>query len=184
MRMRFRSLLLLPLLAAAVRGSPVAVDPTRSSVEIAVKATVGSFVARLGNFDATITIPTGKGAMPTATFRFAFASIKTGNEQRDRDMNDWQQTDRFPTAAFTLASLETTAPGVVVAHGRLLLHGIERPLSFPVSLEIAGTSVTVTGDLVVDTREFGLPVIRKFVVLKVDPVVRVHFRLQGSRSGT
>jgi iron complex transport system substrate-binding protein len=36
------------------------------------------------------------------------------------------------------------------------------------------------GDASLDTREFGLPVIRLFGLLKVDPVVRVRFHLQGT----
>jgi polyisoprenoid-binding protein YceI len=181
--MRFSALFLLPLLAVALRAAPLVADPARSSVTIAVTATVGSFVAHLGDYEATMDFSPESGNVAAAAFRFRFASITTGNAQRDRDMNDWQQSDRFPTAVFTLTSLERPGGGGAVAHGTLLLHGVERPLSFPVSLEAAGGSVAVTGDLVVDTREFGLPVIRKFVILKVDPIVRVHFRLQGRGPG-
>ena len=179
--MRFRSLLILPILAAAVRAAPIAADPARSSVDIAVKATVGSFVAHLRDFEASMEISPGPAEATAAAFRFRFSSISTGNAQRDRDMNDWQQSDRYPTAVFTLTSLERTAGGGTIAHGMLLLHGVGRPLSFPVSLQLGPDSIAVTGDLVIDTRDFALPVIRKFVVLKVDPVVRVHFHIQGGR---
>ena len=51
--MKFRLALWASLLGAWVaHAAPVALDPVASRVEIAVKATVGSFVGRLPQFDA------------------------------------------------------------------------------------------------------------------------------------
>ncbi len=175
---------LAPLVAALAGGPLVIVDPAQSRVEISVKSTIDSFVAQLREFDAAITVQAQTGQVEAAVFRFDFASIKTGKTDRDRDMNEWQQTARFPEVVFTLAALEPAAGGKSLARGQLRFHGVERAVSFPVSIGREKTDFTVDGDVVIDTRDYGLPVIKKFLVLKVDPVVSVHFHLQGKVAGS
>jgi polyisoprenoid-binding protein YceI len=80
-----------------------------------------------------------------------------------------------------LTSLEpATAPDSgFVAVGRLTFHGITRDLRFPASVIRDTGNYAIDGDATVDTREFGLPIIRMMGVLKVDPLVHVRFHLQG-----
>jgi polyisoprenoid-binding protein YceI len=120
------------------------------------------------------------GAVTTSKVAFHFNDVKTGNEKRDREMNEWQQTEKFPEGEFTLDSLTTVAPGKFTVRGRLTFHGSTHELSFPAAISRDGVAVTVDGEAVVDTRVFGLPVIRKFAVLKVDPLVTVRFHLAGN----
>ena len=54
---KFKPILWLPLVVVAVaQGSPVFLDMDESGVEIAVKATIGSFVARLQDYEASVTV--------------------------------------------------------------------------------------------------------------------------------
>jgi polyisoprenoid-binding protein YceI len=154
-------------------------DMAQSHVEIAVKATVGSFVARLQVFDLLITATPQTGQIESAVFRSDFAAIKTGNADRDRDMNEWQQTDKFPDVMFTLTTIEPAASRKSIAHGQLRFHGVERSVSFPISIESKAQIIAIEGDATIDTRDFELPVITKYYVLRVDPVVHLHFHLQG-----
>jgi polyisoprenoid-binding protein YceI len=177
---KFRRILWLPLVMAVVGNSaPVVIDMAQSHVEIAVKATIGSFMAQLQIFDLIVAATPRTGQIESAVFRSNFAAIKTGNSDRDRDMNDWQQTDRFPNVVFTLTALEPAYSGKSIARGRLRFHGVERLVSFPISIEIKAQIVGIDGDVTIDTRDFGLPVISKYYFLKVDPVVHLYFHLQG-----
>ncbi len=165
--------------AVACNGSPVVMDMAQSHFEIAVKATIGSFVADLQLFDLLITTTPRAAQIESAVFRSTFSAIKTGNVDRDRDMNDWQQTDKFPNVMFTLAALEPEPSGKSIARGQLRFHGIERSVSFPISIETKAQIIAIEGDVTIDTRDFGLPVITRFYFLKVDPIVHLHFHLQG-----
>lgn len=173
------------LLAAASLGSALPgfaarleCDPVQSRVEVIVKATVDSFTGRLEQFDPEVVIgPDGR--VTTARFRFRFADVKTGKEKRDRAMHEWQQTGTFPDGEFLLDSLVPETGGAWHAHGRLRLHGHTQPLDFPVTIVTQGPVSAIDGEAVVDTRGFGLPVIRLLGLLKVDPLVRVRFHLQG-----
>ena len=172
------------MVVAAARGSPVILDMNQSVVKIAVKATVGSFVADIRDYDASVTVTPQTGQVGAAVFRFSFASIKTGNVKRDRDMNVWQQTDRYPEVVFTLTSLEPMTRGKSFAHGRLRFHGVERTLSFPISIETDKQTIVMEGDVKIDTRDYGLPVIKKYFILMVEPILKLHFHLQGKVAGS
>ncbi len=160
---------------------PLAVDAAQSRVEVAVKATFDSFVGKLENFEAVIMIDPESGGIVRARFAFRFADVKTGNEDRDAAMHEWQDTPAHPEGVFTLGSIERDEAGTGLrARGTLVLHDRSKELVFPVSVTHDHDAYAIDGDATVDTREFGLPIIRKFKILKVDPEVHVRFHLQGA----
>ena len=181
--MRLPPLLLLCVAASLgsalpIRAARFECDPGQSQVEVVVKATVDSFHGHLEKFDPEITFgPDGRVA--SARVRFHFSDVKTGKEKRDRAMHEWQHTGEFPDGEFSLDGLTPEADGQWRAHGHLRLHGRTQPLAFPVAIVTQGEVWAIDGDAVVDTREFGLPVIRMMGLLKVDPLVHVRFHLQG-----
>jgi polyisoprenoid-binding protein YceI len=160
--------------------STVTIDRAQSQIEIAVKATGDSFVGKLADFTPTVLLDAASAKVTTAKVAFHFADVRTGNEKRDHEMNVWQQTDKFPDGEFTLAGLEAAGAGKFTARGALTFHGVTQSLVFPVSIARDGATLTVGGEVVVDTRAFGLPIIKKFVVAKVDPLVTVRFHLVGN----
>ena len=154
-------------------------DRSESHVDIAVKATVDSFVARLEDFDVTVTIDPETAQVGSTVFRADLAAVKTGRADRDGDMNAWLQTVQYPQVRFELTAMDRGPDGALTARGRFQLHGRQRDVSFPAKVGVDHGLVTIDGSAALDTREFGLPVIRKFLVLTVDPVLHVRFHLQG-----
>jgi polyisoprenoid-binding protein YceI len=172
------------LLAGSLTGTEkfLTIDKANSHIEIAVKATADSFVGKLTDYTPTLTLDSATGKVTAAKIAFHFNDVKTGNEKRDREMHVWQQTGKFPDGDFTLETLEPSAVGKLVARGTLNFHGVAHPLEFPVTITQGESGVMVEGNAVIDTRLYGLPVIHKFLLLKVDPVVGVRFHLVGSVS--
>lgn len=168
---------LLPVLATAA-PVPLVVDKDQSRVEIVVAATVDSFTGKLSAYAADIAVDDGR--VSSAKIGFRFADVRTGKEARDEAMHEWQETAKYPEGLFELAMLEPAADGRLMARGKLTLHGVTREIAFPVSVTTDHTLYAIDGEAALDTRDFGLPVIRKFMVLKVDPLVKVRFHLQGS----
>ena len=156
------------------------VDRLQSHVGIAVKATMDSFAGKLTEFVPTVLVDGDTGQVTAAKVTFHFSDVKTGDEKRDREMHAWQQTEKFPDGEFVLASLAASAAGKLSARGALTLHGVTQTLAFPVTVKHDGGAFIVDGEAVVDTRQFGLPVIHKFGFLKVDPLVTVQFHLAGT----
>lgn len=158
------------------------IDQGNSRIEIAVKSTVDSFVGKLVAYTPTLTLDSVAGKVTAAKIAFHFNDVKTGDEKRDHEMHIWQQTEKFPDGDFTLGTLEPSTDGKLVAHGTLTFHGAAHALEIPVKVARTESSVTVDGEAMVDTRLCGLPVIRKFGLLKVDPIVGVRFHLVGTVS--
>ena len=182
MQPRYFTLALLAASMAAVSAAerPLLIDYPQSRVEVAVKATVDSFVGRLNAYELEITLA-DDGSVKAARLGFHFRDIATGKEARDKSMHKWQQTDTYPDGVFLLTSLQPGDGGNATAFGRLTLHGVSRDLRFPVSINRDGSRYAIDGDAPIDTREFELPIIRMFGLLKVDPIVHVRFHLQGTR---
>lgn len=180
MKTRLCLLALIPF-ATMAGAERLRVDERHSSVEIDVRATVDSFTGRLEDYDPVILLDDA-GEVTSATVSFHFEDVKTGKDERDRQMHEWQQTKRNPDGVFRLDSLTPSPEGDgFKARGRLEFHHTARELVFPVSITRDGPLIAIDGIAHVDTRDFDLPVIRKFLLLKVDPDVVVRFHLQGVR---
>lgn len=166
--------------ARTLSAETLVIDKTRSRVEADVKATVDSFTGQLQDYDARIAVDPASNRITAATFRFQVADFKTGKDARDAKLHAWQDTAHHPDAEFTLGRIEPAADGRLLAHGEFRFHGVAQPLEFPVALIVDHTTYALDGEATVDTRRFGLPIIRVMAFLKVDPLVKVRFHLQGT----
>lgn len=174
---------------ALVAGSALAaersleIDRTHSRIDVDVHATGDSFTGSLKQFEPMVVV-TDDGRVTAARLAFKFRDVVTGKTKRDQAMHEWQHTAEHPDAVFVLTSLESgPAPaGGQLALGRLTFHGITREIRFPVSLLREGERTVIDGAAPIDTREYGLPIIRMFGFLKVDPIVKVRFHLEGRTS--
>ena len=163
---------------------PLQIDAARSRVDIEVKATVDSFVGRLERYEAQVLVDPEAGEVRQARFAFHFTDVRTGKDDRDEQMHAWQDTERHPDGLFVLRNFERDSEGRTLANGTLTLHDLARDITFPVAVTRDGGLYAIDGDATLDTRDFGLPVIKKFLLLKVDPEVHVRFHLQGRISDT
>jgi len=157
----------------------LAIDPARSAVDIDVSATADSFTVHMQRFSASIAVDGEVGNVVTADVHFRFADLKTGDDERDAEMDSWAQMEQFPDGGFTLDSAGQGDSGQYSVRGRLRLHGVERDVQIPVLVSVNPQGLVMEGTASLDTRDYGLPVYRKFFFFKVDPVVQVRFRLVG-----
>jgi polyisoprenoid-binding protein YceI len=172
------AILALPM-ATRVNGALFVMDRAESHVDIAVKSTLDSFVARLENFDVAITVDPESGRVESTAFHAYLSAVKTGLADRDRNMSVWLETNKFPQVVFELRAVDRGPNGTFTAHGRFQLHGQQRDIRFPVTVTVNRGQTTIDGTVPLDTQDFGLPIIR-FWVLTVDPLVQVHFHIHGS----
>lgn len=160
---------------------PLVFDPAHSTVDVAVQATVDSFTGRLSRYELTGSVDAA-GRIARAELSFRFRDLLTGKPKRDVAMHEWQRTAQFPDAQFTLNALSPAAGGTWLAQGSFKFHGVAKQVEFPVTVARDGDRYAVDGDAAIDTRDFGLPIIRMMAFLKVDPVVHVRFHFQGKAS--
>jgi len=166
-------------LRAAPEGQALELDPERSSLEVQVQSTFTTFHGTLSRFQANIRVDAAHQQVVRAEIHFAFADLKSGIALRDRHMREWEDAEHYPDVTFRLDSVEAAPGNRLLVHGGLILHGIEHAISLPVSLLVAGPVYAIDGEVEVDYRDFGLPMIHRFGLLTVEPRLVVRFHLQG-----
>jgi polyisoprenoid-binding protein YceI len=160
--------------------TPLVIDKAHSNIEAGVKSTMDNFSVKLAVYDAIVSVETAEKRIGSAQIKFRFADLKTGKENRDVEMLHWEQTDKFADCVFNLEALLPAADGTFSARGKFTLHGVTKETSFPVTIGFKEPDAyTIDGNLPIDTRDYGLPVIRNFAILKVNPVLQVKFHLEG-----
>jgi len=174
---------LAPQLFAA--STPLTLDKEHSSVEVAVKATMDSFTAKLLAYDATLNADLEAKQIQNAQVKFRFADVKTGKDKRDTEMHHWQQTEQFPDCVYVMDSLKPATGDSYTATGKFTLHGVTKEISFPITISFqANGSIKLDSEFTLDTQNFGLPIFKKFGMLKVDPLLKVKFHLEGRSAST
>lgn len=167
-------------LLPGLRAAELVIDRAHSQFDIEVKATVDSFTGHLADYQAAIDVNDTAHRIDQARFDFAFTAVKTGKDARDKKMGDWAETGRYPQGHYEMTSLDAGPDGHYTAHGKLTLHGVTKPLDFPLAVATMGAVWSLDGEATIDTRDYDLPVIRMALVMKVDPVVKVRFHVQGA----
>ena len=175
-----RSLLaLLALVPTFLVATPLTVDPATVKIEVEARATMHGFTGKLDTATVALEGDPASGAITAATVRFAWADLKTGDKARDKEMLAWA-AGKNPDGVFKLATLAPTAgTDTFTASGSLALNGQTRDLSFPVKVARTAAGWTIAGETKIDHRDWGLPKIRKFGLLTVDPIVVIRFSLNA-----
>jgi polyisoprenoid-binding protein YceI len=175
-----RQLTLLLALPAFVLAQEVRlkIDKTRSFIDVDVKATVDSFIGRLEGYETVIPLD-ATGKIKIAQISFKFTNLKTGKTDRDAKMLEWLGGG-VPEGKFELGTLALAPDGQGVANGNLTFHGVTQRIEFPVQITKADDTTTIAGEATIDYRNWNLKVIRLMMALKVDPIVKVKFKLIGS----
>lgn len=176
------SLLLLPLFITArlLSAELLSVDKDRSSIEVAVKATMDPFTAKLSAYDAALTADASPARIASAQVKFRFLDVKTGKDKRDAEMHKWQQTDQFADCLYVMEKLAPAGGDNFTATGKFTLHGVTKEISFPIAIRFQPDgSCKLDSDFPLDTQDYGLPVFRKFALLKVDPLLKIKIHLEA-----
>lgn len=163
---------------ACAQAAEFAPDPSRSTVEVGVRATVDSFTAKLDEYRTSIQVD-ASGRPTAGTFTWDFKDLNTTSPRRDKEMLHWLDHEHTPAAVFTFERLVSTNTPCVLA-GTLKMHGVTNQLSVPISIAKEGTNLTWEGTLELDHRPYALPRIVKLGLLRVNPVLTVHFKLAGT----
>lgn len=160
-----------------VRAADFVPDPALSKVEVAVRATADNFTATLDQFAASIQVD-AQGRPTSGAFSWNFKDLHTGSTRRDKEMLHWLEHDKMPDATFTFGKLSTNQ-STLLAIGRLQMHGMTNQLAVPLSVTRHGQNLAWEGDLELDHRPYHLQKIVKLGILRVDPLLKVHFKLEG-----
>jgi len=153
-----------PAVAADSAAAPASADPARWAVapgsEIDFETTWGGSKIQ-GRFDKwSADILFSPEALDRSRVKVSIdvASVNSGDPQRDQSLpsEDWFDAAANPKAVFSADRFEKTGADRYVAHGKLTLRGVTRPLSLPFRLQIDGDKARVRGVTTLDRTAFGV----------------------------
>jgi polyisoprenoid-binding protein YceI len=168
---------LLPLTQA--HAAALTLDPKQSKIEVAVTATVDSFVGQLEKYQADINCTPTAHLPTTASVTFDFKDLKTGNPSRDTEMLGWLDYKNNPAGSFMLNNWKTLGTNHW-AEGALTIHGVKKIIAMPVTITVTGANWNIAGSADINYRDYDLPIIRKMLLLTVAPHLHITFNLTGT----
>lgn len=157
-------------------------DPAKSGADITLSASMhtvhGSFSVKRGavHFNPA----TGKAS---GEIVIDAASGQTGNSSRDNKMHkDVIQSQRYPEIVFhpdrADGTLSTSGDSTLQVHGMFVIHGVEHEVTFPVRVNLAGTTWTAKASFQVPYVKWGMRS-PSVLFLRVSDMVQVQFHAAG-----
>jgi polyisoprenoid-binding protein YceI len=172
------------------RDSCVA-DPVRFQVqpeasELTFKATsrLQNASGRFHRFAGDVTVDPANLATARVTLSVEAASIDTGITRRDNHLRteDFFDVDRYPTISFQSVRVEGAGPRFTLV-GRLTMRGVTREITVPVSVEVAGDTLTASGEFAVNRQDYGLSYTSFFNPIGDTVRIGFAFRARTGRPG-
>ncbi|HEX4959636.1 MAG TPA: YceI family protein [Thermoanaerobaculia bacterium] len=154
--------LLLPVMAAA-EPAVYKVDVDHSGVTFSIRHFVSNVSGRFRDFDGVIKYDKANPAASSVEFTVRAASIDTTNNDRDEHLRskDFFDVQKFPTLTFTSTQVVAKDATTLEVTGNLTLHGVTKPVTFPVSF--LGSVTTPRGEKAgfeatfkIDRKEYGI----------------------------
>jgi polyisoprenoid-binding protein YceI len=106
------------------------------------------------------------------------ATLKTGNDRRDRDLNKSMESDKYPAMRFDLDGATAGGTGDSVPatlKGRLTIHGVERAVELPASVVLGADNVRVHSDFPLNLKDYKIGGLTKLMgMLRMYEDIKVH----------
>jgi len=176
----------LPILVIALSGfipsflpaRDLVLDEQRSFINFTVDALAHEVAGHVISFEAEMDFPHNTAFPESVQIRFKVTQLTTDHDERDTQMLNWLEAEKFPDAVFKLDFWEGSG-STRIAYGSLTLHGVTRSVDIPVTLSTLGPRIILTGETAINTRDFRLPKVRRAMVVSVSPTVEISFTLYG-----
>src|SRR5437016_13780402 len=159
-------------------GETLAITPENSKVEFVAAKVTRSHNGSFKQFGGTIDLLNSDPAQSVVSITVDTASVVTDEDDLTRHLKtpDFFDVARYPKAIFVSTKIEPNiANGAThTVTGNFDLHGVKKSISFPATIQVAPTSVTVNAEFAINRQDFGLTypnkaddLIRDAVVIKL-----------------
>jgi polyisoprenoid-binding protein YceI len=181
-------LLVLPLTSFAETETYVIV-PRLCDLTFDVSAQL-HHVHGVGNrFSGTITGDPSDITSAKISVKLDPASFNTDNEKRDKDMREkCFELDKYPFIEFNSGGIQSEQkelkagqPVKAAIKGTLKMHGLEKEVSVPVTIQLTSEMLTAEGDMAVVLDEW--KILRpKVLFVQLQNDVSIHFKIGAKKS--
>jgi len=164
------------------------VDPTASAVLVAARSTVGAVNFGSTEISGSVeVVRTGSrldlSVRPSARLTVPLASLTSGNALYDAELSQRLGAQRWPSVTIELVDAQALTGDTYHVKGTMTLRDVTATLAGQVTLTFPDRDlVFVTGEQVIDIRDFGIEV-PSVLMLRIYPEVTVSLHLLATESG-
>jgi polyisoprenoid-binding protein YceI len=146
------------LVTAGAQAATWKVDPAQSKLAFSGTQSGAPFDGEFTRYDARIIFDQDHLDTSSIGVTVETGSATSANPQRDNAMpsSDWFDVAEFPHAQFDTRSIHRTNSGGYEADGTLTIRGVTRPVTVPMTIDIAGDTVHLRGQLQINRTDFGI----------------------------
>ncbi len=173
-----KTILSLLAMASMVSAGTMDVDAQKSWLKLDCKATGHSWTAQVKTFSAAVSGDDSSLTPSAAAVNWKFSDIDSAEADRDSKMLNWLNATKNPTGSWKMTGQWKDSSGQQYVKGPLTIAGVSKEIVIPVTAKKSAGSVSLDGEVWIDTTDFGLPII-KMLVLTVNPKVKISFHLEG-----
>ena len=148
-----------PVPSAPVQSGSIPVSPANSSISFTGSTAITSHAGHFDSFEGTLEAPTEdpKDLKIRVAVNMDSTSTKIGLLTKHLKNEDFFDVPRYPNSEFVLDGISPSAEaGRYTVTGKLTLHGVQRPLSFPARIAITPEEVSFEGTMTIRQSEFGM----------------------------
>jgi polyisoprenoid-binding protein YceI/CheY-like chemotaxis protein len=144
-------------------------------------ATVGDFVGKTTSVTGEMTGGSDLGTV-RGWVQAPVNTLVTGNSRRDRDLNKSMESDKYPDIRFELTKVTpnggTRDSSALTLHGKLMIHGVIRPVALPGWVQFSGGQARVRSEFPLSLKEYRIKGLSKMLgVLKMYDNIEVDVDL-------
>jgi polyisoprenoid-binding protein YceI len=144
--------------------------------------------ATVGDFVGTTSVVSGQvSAAPDISALRGWVeapvqTLTTGNGKRDKDLNKSMESKKYPNIRFELSGVTpkggTADSLAAVLHGALVIHGVNRKVDLPGTIQFDGSTARVRADFPLRLKDYRIGGLSKMLgVLKMYDDIEVHVDL-------
>lgn len=109
------------------------------------------------SIDAKLSMNGDNPSSLRGTISVEMALFKSDNEDRDENMHETLQSDKFALSTYTIQKVTTTeSPDTYVLKGELELHGVIRPLDFNAKITQDETTVKIDAKTTINVEDYNI----------------------------
>ena len=135
----------LGFLMAASAGAEQKLLPAQSEITFVARQMGVPLDGKFSKFDAQLAFDPKKPEAGKIAFTIDLGSASVGDAETARELKkpDWFNVVKFPSAKFTSSSIKAAGPGKLEVAGNLVIKGISKPVTIPVTLAPSAAGVSV-----------------------------------------
>lgn len=166
--------------AAPKQGETLAINNENSKVSFVGSKVTGKHDGGFNKFSGNINLVNGKAEDSSVSVDIDIASIFTNEADLTKHLQtaDFFDAEKFPKAAFSSTKIVADAEkgaGNYTVTGDFELHGVKKSITFPATIGVTDSEVTVNSEFSINRKDFGIlyagktdDLIRDLVAIKLD----------------